>query len=481
MLRKRRISALALLGLASLSLASCSNKQTLLFLNWGEYIDETMLDAFEQKYNCEVLMDLGDSNEIFYSKVRGGTTVYDVVCPSDYMVEKMYMYDMLQEIDFSRLTMSNFNPDSDNVRDGIKSINNDMDSNLKAKLGDAYQTGTIKNYYVPYLWGTWGIMYSTEKEGLEEAVTKNTNQWASLFDRSSLPSGTRVAMYDSNQHAYYAASRYFEHSEPLDLPYGTELSDKDLSRIQSLIQGMKYDAWGTDTIKKDIVAGNVDVGFMWTGDFLYYYCENAANVCMDAYLAGDVTFEEMNQMILDITDSSKRIYEGKEDSYDIGFDCFIPDDTIAFCDNLVITKDAANVDLAYKFIDFMTSYQTSLELDEEGNEIDVTTLDEDGILTPCYTNTYYVDYDACQIDVYNTITDLKDYEFSADDISLFDEEVADGTDPYDSTLYWTFYDVVIGISFEKYYPIDTTKGEILATFSRNYIDLINRTFNNART
>ena len=90
------------------SLTSCGGKQMLLFLNWGEYIDEEVLQAFEDKYNCTVSMDLGESNEIFYSKVRGGTTVYDVVCPSDYMVEKMYMNDMLEELDFSKFKLSGY-------------------------------------------------------------------------------------------------------------------------------------------------------------------------------------------------------------------------------------------------------------------------------------------------------------------------------------------------------------------------------------
>ena len=72
------IGALALLIVfAATSVIGRSN--TLLFLNWGEYIDETLLDAFEKKYNCKVGMDLGDSNEIFYSKTRAGTTSYDVV------------------------------------------------------------------------------------------------------------------------------------------------------------------------------------------------------------------------------------------------------------------------------------------------------------------------------------------------------------------------------------------------------------------
>ena len=86
------------------SAISASNMgDVLLFLNWGEYIDEAMIDAFEEEYGVTVKMSLGDSNEIFYSKVSSGTTVYDVVCPSDYMVEKMYANGYLEPIDFKRI------------------------------------------------------------------------------------------------------------------------------------------------------------------------------------------------------------------------------------------------------------------------------------------------------------------------------------------------------------------------------------------
>ena len=84
---KRKLSSLLLIFIIALTISSCAGREKLLFLNWGEYIDESLITAFENKYNCDVVMDLGDSNEIFYSKVRAGTTVYDVICPSDYMVE----------------------------------------------------------------------------------------------------------------------------------------------------------------------------------------------------------------------------------------------------------------------------------------------------------------------------------------------------------------------------------------------------------
>ena len=118
------IGAVALLIVFAVTSAS-GRSNTLLFLNWGEYIDETLLTAFEKKYNCKVVMDLGDSNEIFYSKTRAGTTSYDVICPSDYMVLKMYQSDLLEELDFSKLPSF----DKNNLRPGVLSIYNDMDTN----------------------------------------------------------------------------------------------------------------------------------------------------------------------------------------------------------------------------------------------------------------------------------------------------------------------------------------------------------------
>ncbi len=449
---RKRISLLMLAILFLITLCSCGGRNKLLFLNWGEYVDENMLAEFEKAYNCEVILDLTDSNEKFYAKVSGGTTCYDVVCPSDYMVEKMYKKDMLAKIDRSQLPHYQL----DNRMPGVVGI---------AKALEERAPG-ITDYYVPYLWGTWGIMYSTLKEGLEEAVTTSENEWASLFDRSILPSGTRVAMYSSHLHDYYAACKY------LGLPYTSsedELNSDQLRKIYSVIRNMKYDAWGTDDIKKDIVAGNRDLGFMWTGDFLYYYCENVAKVVMDAYLAGDVSITEIEDMIKVLT-GSERIYKEK---YQIGFDIFIPSDTIAFCDNLVIPKDALHYDLALKFIDFMCS--------RGGEEQEAD---------PAFANTYYVSYNTPYCDVYDDIVSLKDIDFDDEDKAIFDEEQKSGVNAYDSALFWNIYDVAIGIAFEKYYPKEENiivdgvekkyKGDILVAFSRNYIDTINATFNDAR-
>ena len=441
----KRLNNVLLLLFCVISLVSCKSSDILLFLNWGEYIDDELIEAFEDKYNVQVLMDLGESNDIFYSKVRSGTTVYDVICPSDYTVEKMYANDMLEKIDFSLLPSYNKN----DLMPGVEKIQSQMETNYPG----------ITDYFIPYLWGTWGIMYSTLKEGLEEAVTSSSNEWSSMFDRSCLPAKTKCAMYDSHQHAYYAACQY------LGLDYTVELTDNELNSIYNLIKQVKFDAWGTDNIKKDIVAKNIDLGFMWTGDFLYYYAEQAAARVLDAVLNNDIDIKDINTMIDELTYGS-RVYTGKSGrKYQIGFDIFIPSNTVAFCDNLVISKDSSNKELAHKFIDFMCSYQETV-FDEE--------------VTPAYSNAYYVCYNTPFKTIYDNLVDLKSYSFTDTDMNLFNEETSSGTNEYDSTLYYTIYDSVIGIAFDKYYKKDDAKGNKLTNFNRKYINKINTTFNNAR-
>ena len=86
-----------------ISFFGINNDVLLLFLNWVEYIDEEMLDAFEEKYGITVNMSLGELNEILYSKVSSGTNVYDVVCPSDYMIEKLYYNGYLEKLDYKKI------------------------------------------------------------------------------------------------------------------------------------------------------------------------------------------------------------------------------------------------------------------------------------------------------------------------------------------------------------------------------------------
>lgn len=275
-------------------LSGCSQRPKLLILNWGEYINEEAVELFEKEYGIDVIINIGDSNEMFYSKVLSGTTVYDLVIPSEYMVEKMISKDLLQKFDFSKL--SNYDPENNPFLPGVEGIIDSMSPGFR-------------DYVVPYFWGTFGLMYNKQKAGLEEAILEHG--WDAYFNPSLLPSGTRVGMYDVPRFAYAAAMFSRGMSPNLE-------TDEALGIAQTVLNGVKFTEWGTDTLKKGIAANNLDVAFVYTGDFL------------------DMLYIKLESNTLD----------------QITFDIYIPENTIAFMDSFVIPKKARHVESAHKFVDF---------------------------------------------------------------------------------------------------------------------------------
>lgn len=294
MIKRKRIFNLLLIISVSFLLISCTNKNKLLLLNWGEYINDDLVKKFEKENNVEVVISIADSNELFYSKVKSGTTVYDLVIPSDYMIEKMHEKDLISKIDYSKL--KNYDENLNPYMPGVINILNNLntDSNL---------------YTIPYFWGTFGLMYNKNKEGLEKAIINYG--WDAYFNRELLPNNTRIGMYNVSRYAY-AAAMYYYHESAND--YSKDL----LNKAEKVLSNLNINEWGTDTLKKGIVANNLDLAFLYTGDYL-------------------------DMLYMDLED---------KDINEISYDIYIPDETIAFMDGFVIPKKSKNKDLAYKFIDF---------------------------------------------------------------------------------------------------------------------------------
>lgn len=291
----KKFKNIVLLIFMSLLLASCGGREKLLILNWGEYINEEAVRLFEEEYNVDVIINLADSNEMFYSKIKSGTTVYDLVLPSEYMVDKMVSKDLLQKIDFTKL--SNYDEVNNPFLPGVIGIQEEMFAGFT-------------DYTVPYFWGTFGLMYNKKKAGLEDAV--NTYSWGALFEEEKRPKDTKVSMYNVPRFAYAASLLYNNLSPNLETDEALEIAQAGLLKID-------YNGWGTDTLKKSIANGNLDLAFVYTGDFLdMLYIKLADGVSLE----------------------------------DVSFDIYIPDNTIAFMDSFVIPKKARHVDLAHKFMDF---------------------------------------------------------------------------------------------------------------------------------
>lgn len=298
----KRLGLLVIAALALLGLASCGgSKNQLVILNWGDYISEEVVEAFESEYDIKVKVVTTDSNEQMYTNVVNKKAKYDLVVPSDYMIHQMYENDLLFEIDFSKLT---------NYKENI------YVSELQ-ELMNSEDCKVYSGYYVPYFWGSLGIMYNKQNFPSIEATVLE-HGWDVLFDHSLLPEGAKVGMYNSSRDALAAA----------ELKLGYSLNTKNKTEIDAcmdLLSNTNFHQWGTDDLKIKVSQGNLDVALVYSGDFF------------DAFYA-DLEAAEENV-----------------ENYSI----YAPTTNNVFFDGLVIPNTCTNVDMAHNFINFMLNHDNS--------------------------------------------------------------------------------------------------------------------------
>ena len=146
----------------------CDRREKLYVLNWYDYINEDLVKEFEKEFGVKVVLDSVTSNESMYNKIETRAGKYDIVIPSEYMVDRMCRDGMLNELDFSKI------PNYD--------VNN-VDPKLQ-ELRDQYFREQQK-YSVPYFWGTLAIMYNNAKPGIKELVEEH--EWAVSLIGASFP------------------------------------------------------------------------------------------------------------------------------------------------------------------------------------------------------------------------------------------------------------------------------------------------------
>ena len=154
------------------------NGQVIVY-NWGEYIDPEIIDLFEEETGIDVIYEEFETNEIMYPKIQSGAIAYDVVCPSDYMIQRMIENDLLAEINYDHI------PNLKYIGDNYMKMSRQFDPENK--------------YSVPYLWGTVGILYN--KKMVDEPV----DSWGILWDKKYEDS---ILMQDSVRDAFAVALKY---------------------------------------------------------------------------------------------------------------------------------------------------------------------------------------------------------------------------------------------------------------------------------
>ena len=238
-MKKRLVFLLALalvLGLMVVSLSGCGEKSTTLTVfNWFDYIDEDVIKMFEQETGIKVNYTNFTTNEEMFAKLEKGSGSYDVIFPSDYIIERMIKEDMLAELDLSKM------PNVANLVDWCKKPDYDPDC----------------KYSVAYMWGTVGILYNTEK------VDGEVTSWSSLFDPAYERS---VFMLDSIRDSFCVGLKY--------LGYSLNTQEEEaLSAVKELLLKQKEDGivagYLVDETKDKMIAGEAAMAVMWSGDALY--------------------------------------------------------------------------------------------------------------------------------------------------------------------------------------------------------------------
>lgn len=216
------------------------NDDKLVVYNWGEYIDPEVLTIFEEETGINVVYEEFETNEILYPKVSSGAIAYDVVCPSDYMIQRMIENDLLTEINF------------DNIPN-IKNIG-------KQYMEQSRQFDPENKYSVPYCWGTVGILYN--KIMVDEPV----NSWSILWDPKYKDN---ILMQDSVRDAFGATLKY--------LGYSLNSTDLDeLTEAKNLLIEQKplVQAYVIDQVRDKMIGNEAALGVIYSGEAIYTQKEN---------------------------------------------------------------------------------------------------------------------------------------------------------------------------------------------------------------
>ena len=216
------------------------NSEKVVVYNWGEYLDPEVLTLFEQETGIDVVYEEFETNEILYPKISSGAIAYDVICPSDYMIQRMIENNLLAEINF------------DNIPN-IKNIGKDY-------MEQSRQFDPENKYSVPYCWGTVGILYN--KTMVDEPITS----WSVLWDEKYKDN---ILMQDSVRDAFGVTLKYLGYSlNSTDLDELTEARDL-LIKQKPLVQ-----AYVIDQVRDKMIGNEAAIGVIYSGEAIYTQMEN---------------------------------------------------------------------------------------------------------------------------------------------------------------------------------------------------------------
>ena len=261
------VLVLLVVGVSTFNRYSAAHSRELYVYNWGEYIDETVVEQFEEETGIKVTYDHFETNEEMYPVIEAGAVNYDVVCPSDYMIQKMAENDLLSELDFNNI------PNLQNIDPQFLEMSKSFDPENK--------------YSVPYTWGTVGILYNTKL--LEEKGLPVPTKWADLWNPAY---AGEILMQDSVRDAFMVALKSLGYSM-------NSVDEAELQTAKRLLIDQKplVQAYVIDQVRDKMIGGEAAIGVIYSGEILYIQDE-VANQDLD-YTLEYVIPEEGTNLWLD--------------------------------------------------------------------------------------------------------------------------------------------------------------------------------------
>ncbi|MDL2206612.1 spermidine/putrescine ABC transporter substrate-binding protein [Eubacteriales bacterium OttesenSCG-928-N13] len=208
--------------------------------NWYDYIDESVIKMFEEETGIQVKYANFTTNEEMYAKLNAGAGSYDVIFPSDYIIERMIREDGLEPLNFDNM------PNARGVIDWMQKPSYDP-------------TG---EYSVAYMWGTVGILYNTEY------VDGEITSWQTMFDPAYKKD---VFMLDSIRDALGVTLKMLGY--PINSKEPAHLEEAKQALLKQKADGI-VKGYLVDETKDKMIAGEAAMALMWSGDALYSMAEN---------------------------------------------------------------------------------------------------------------------------------------------------------------------------------------------------------------
>lgn len=208
--------------------------------NWGEYLDPKTIELFEEETGISVTYEEYETNEIMYPKIVSQAIAYDVVCPSDYMIQRMIENDLLAEINW----------------DNIPNVKN-MDPTY---MEQSKSFDPENKYSVPYCVGTVGILYN------KSMVKEPVDSWDILWDPKYKDS---ILMQDSVRDAFAVALKRLGHSINSTEVDQLAAAAEDLMEQKPLVQ-----AYVVDQVRDKMIGNEAALGVIYSGEAGYTKREN---------------------------------------------------------------------------------------------------------------------------------------------------------------------------------------------------------------